>query len=273
VHEVYHHHAHASALFTGHRPEDAQEQWLVATWDGAGYGPDGTLWGGETLLGRPGRWQRFAHLRPYRLPGGEHAAREPWRSALALCLEGNTPWPDAPPGTELLSQAWQRGLNCPTTTSAGRLFDAAAALLGLCHHCSFEGQAAMWLETVAREHGDTLELPLWRNAQGLWQWDWRPLLPLLLDDRRSVGWRSTSFHRSLARSLLAQAREARREYGITTVGLTGGVFQNRLLVELCIQLLEADDFTVRLSQQVPANDAGLAWGQLMEAHAAEEPQT
>ncbi|MGM0595218.1 MAG: carbamoyltransferase HypF [Pseudomonadota bacterium] len=262
---VYHHHAHASALFAEYWPEDEGEQWLVATWDGAGFGPDTTLWGGETLLGRPGHWQRFSRLRPFRLPGGERAAREPWRSALALCLESDTPWPDAPPEAALLSQAWQRGLNCPTTSSAGRLFDAAAALLGVCQQSSFEGQAPMWLEAAAQGPGEAITLPLEQAPQGLWQSDWQPLLPLLLETKQSVARRAFRFHLSLARSLLTLAQKSRSEQGIETVGLTGGVFQNRLLCEMAVSLLEAEGFTVRLPQKLPGNDAGLAWGQLVEA--------
>ena len=133
VTEVFHHHAHASAL---HAEHPVNEDWLVFTWDGVGYGEDGTLWGGEVLWGRPGRWQRVGAIRPFRLPGGE-AGRSPWRSALALHWEIGRDWRDAPEDTLLLREAWKRSLNSPTTTAAGRLFDAASAILSLVTDASF----------------------------------------------------------------------------------------------------------------------------------------
>ncbi len=126
---VFHHHAHAAALAGEH---GCPGPMLVFTWDGVGYGEDGTLWGGEALLGEPAGWRRVAKLRPFRLPGGERAAREPWRCALGVCWEAGEAW-SAGRGEEeaVLRRAWAGGLNAPVTTAAGRLFDAAAALTGL----------------------------------------------------------------------------------------------------------------------------------------------
>ncbi|MEJ2407466.1 MAG: carbamoyltransferase HypF [Candidatus Thiodiazotropha sp.] len=261
---VYHHHAHASALYGEHWPDNA-EPWLVATWDGVGYGPDGTLWGGETLFGTPGNWQRFGRLRPFRLAGSDRAGREPWRSALALCLESGRQWPQAPAESELLEQAWQRGLNSPLTTAAGRLFDAASALLGLGHTSSFEGQGPMALEAVAGASDDYIGLPLQRLESSCWQNDWEPLLDLLLDQRKEVAERAAMFHNSLARCLLAQALKAREVHAISTVGLNGGVFQNRRLTEQATALLQQAGFEVQLAQHLPCNDGGLAWGQIIDA--------
>ncbi|MDP2980178.1 MAG: carbamoyltransferase HypF, partial [Thiobacillus sp.] len=138
--EVWHHHAHASAL-AWEFPDI--EAWIVFTWDGVGLGEDRTLWGGEAFTGAPGRWQRAASLRPFRLPGGDKAGREPWRAAAALLWESGQVAPFAP---EPLRRAWAQGLNSPASSSAGRLFDAAASLCGACTHASFEGEGPMRLE-------------------------------------------------------------------------------------------------------------------------------
>jgi hydrogenase maturation protein HypF len=128
---VWHHRAHASAL-AAELP--APGCWLVFAWDGVGFGEDGTLWGGEALLGRPGSWRRVCSMRPFRLPGGERAGRELWRSAAALHWECGQSWHDCPDPDDLAYNAWLRQMNCPETSAAGRLFDAAAALIcGLSH--------------------------------------------------------------------------------------------------------------------------------------------
>ena len=261
VHRVYHHHAHAAAACNR---QQAGETCLVFTWDGVGYGEDGTLWGGEALLGRPGNWQRFATLRPFYLPGGERAGREPWRSAAAVCWETGKDWPQRPEVPSLLRQAWQRRLNTPQTTSAGRLFDAAAALTGLCAEASFEGQGPMLLEAVSQGNGIPVELPLSRDEAGLLMADWEPLLDILMNEIRPVADRSTIFHASMAETILQQARQARTAHGVSEIGLSGGVFQNRVLTELAVALLENDGFSVTLPETVPVNDAGISFGQVIE---------
>jgi len=257
---ILHHHAHASAC---HAAAGAQP-WLVFTWDGVGYGADGSLWGGEALLGRPGNWHRFASLRPFYLPGGERAARELWRSAAALCWETGREWQQLPVDAALLQQAWRQRLNTPQTTAAGRLFDAAAALTGVCLEASFEGQGPMQLEAACSGTAEANALPLTQQASGLWTSDWEPLLPVLLDTDRSIGERATCFHASLAAALLQQARQARAEHGITRIGLAGGVFQNRVLTEQAMALLGQDGFEVTLPDGIPVNDAGLCFGQIIE---------
>jgi hydrogenase maturation protein HypF len=258
---VFHHHAHAAAV-AGEYPEI--ERWLVFAWDGVGYGEDGTLWGGEALLGQPGSWQRVASFRPFRLPGGEKAGREPWRSAAALCWETGTEWHACPENTELLYAAWQKRMNAPQTSAVGRLFDAAAALTGLNHKSSFEGQGPMLLEAAATE-GEALALPLVRAAAGRWETDWSPLPPMLMDEARTVGERAAAFHASLAGALLTQAENVRAERGAFAVGLTGGVFQNRRLAEAALRLLADAGFEVMWGENIPANDAGISFGQVIEA--------
>jgi hydrogenase maturation protein HypF len=262
---VLHHYAHASAL-AGEHPDVAN--WLVFAWDGVGYGADGTLWGGETLLGAPGRWQRAGSLRPFYLPGGEKAGREPWRSALSLCWEAGVEWKQCPEDPMLAHHAWRRRLNCPQTTSAGRLFDAAAALTGLHYRSSYEGQGPMLLEAACTEDGaHAIPLPLSRNRQNLWETDWAPLLPFLMNQKLTVTERADGFHASLVRALVAQANALREEHGELAVGLGGGVFQNRVLTERAFAALRENGFDVRLMHQVPCNDAGISYGQIIEAGA------
>lgn len=257
--EIWHHHAHASALAWEF---PAVAEWIVFAWDGVGLGEDQTLWGGEAFTGAPGRWQRTASMRPFRLPGGDKASREPWRAAAALLWETNQAAPFAP---EPLHQAWSARLNSPASSAVGRLFDAAAALCGVCTHASFEGEGPMRLEaTAADAAGQAIELPLDRDPAGIWRSDWAPLLPMLTDTTRPVAERAASFHLSLAQALVDQAQQLREQTGIQSVGLSGGVFQNRLLVEAAIDRLMAAGFAVHLPQRLPVNDAGLSFGQVIE---------
>jgi hydrogenase maturation protein HypF len=264
---VWHHHAHAAAVageFACKAPL------LCFAWDGVGLGPDGTLWGGEALCGQPGAWKRMATFRPFRLPGGERAAREPWRTALALCWESGHACPDdLDLGGPLLRQAFDAGLNAPATTAVGRLFDAAAALLGLCRSVSYEGEAPMRLEALCEQDAAALPLPLGRDATGILRSDWAPLVPMLLDARRTKAARAAAFHASLAQALCDQALAVRERTGVASVGLAGGVFQNRILTELVQRRLTAAEFEVLIPQQLPVNDAAISYGQLVEATAAQ----
>ncbi|MDO9008785.1 MAG: carbamoyltransferase HypF, partial [Thiobacillus sp.] len=183
--EIWHHHAHASAL--AWEFPDVKE-WLVFAWDGVGLGEDGTMWGGEAFTGTPGRWQHAASIRPFRLPGGDKAGREPWRAAAALLWEMGQAAPFAP---EPLHEAWSTRLNSPTSSSVGRLFDAAASLCGICTHASFEGEGPMRLEAMATHaDGEVISLPLERDVLSLWRTDWSPLLPMLGDEARPVAERA-----------------------------------------------------------------------------------
>lgn len=263
---VWHHHAHASAL-AGEFPEESR--WLVFTWDGVGLGEDNTLWGGEALYGGPGDWHRVASMRPFHLPGGDKAGREPWRSAAALCWETGQAW-DGLPGDNaaLLRQAWEQRLNSPATSAVGRLFDAAAALTGLVQDASFEGQGPMQLEARAIPAQTPIDLPLASDDAGILRSDWSPLLPLLLDREQPLARRAGIFHASMAAALVAQASAVRRDRGEFAVGLGGGVFQNRLLAERCLDELHAAGFLrAYLPVDVPCNDAGLSFGQVIEAGA------
>ena len=266
-HHVFHHAAHASAL---HGEVGRDGDMLVFTWDGLGLGEDGTLWGGEALLGRPGQWRRVASFAPQKLIGGNRASRDPWRCALAACLAAGIDWPVERPEFELASAAWRQDLNCPPSSSVGRLFDAAAALTGVAMVQAHEGEAAMRLEAMASGPGSVIPLPLAQDGDVL-RCDWRPLLPMLLDEALPPAERSASFHASLAAALLSQAKAMRQLHRVSTVGLAGGVFQNRRLVDMAMAMLASSGFEVVMPQRLPVNDAAISFGQIVEAQARGTP--
>jgi hydrogenase maturation protein HypF len=262
---IWHHHAHAAAV-VGECAVAAPM--LCFTWDGVGLGPDLRLWGGEGLFGEPGRWRHVASWRPFRQPGGERAAREPWRSALALCWETGIAWDEGwRRGGELLRRAADLEINAPVTTAVGRLFDAAAALLGLCYVTSYEGEAAMRLEAVCTTPQAPVPLPLSRDAAGVYRTDWTPLVGMLVDTGQPAWVRAGRFHASLAQALVDQAEAIRADTGVKHIGLSGGVFQNQRLTESALRLLAARDFEVHLPHRLPPNDAAISFGQLIEAAA------
>lgn len=293
---VQHHHAHLLACLAEHGLP------LPATgvaWDGAGFGPDGLLWGGEALRLEPPRagaalgFTHLARLRPFPLPGGERALREPRRAALGLLVAafGADSQAHTPPATraafgegeqQLLERLLLTDLKTPLCTSMGRLFDALASLLGLVQRCSFEGQGALRLQAAAQAALDAPEPQGWpayrlpiglpigaaapaASASGIsspWELDWQPLLVALLDDLargRPVPSIALAFHRALAAVLveLAQRLQLRR------LLLSGGCFQNRLLLELAVAALAAAGVEAVWPQRVPCNDGGLALGQLL----------
>lgn len=266
---IWHHHAHAAALAGEFGLGNAAI--LIFAWDGVGLGPDGTLWGGEALLGRPGAWRRVARLRTFRLQGGDAAGREPWRSATSLCwAEGVSPPVEVLPDADaaMAFAAWQRGLNCHVTSAAGRIFDAAAALLGLCRVTSFEGQGPALLEALADSDDMSAAasdpLPLREAPDGVIEADWAAALPALLDPTVPGPSRAASFHSTLAETALAIAEVVRRRHGVATVGLAGGVFQNRRLTEQIMRSLRAAGFEAFLGAAIACNDAGLSFGQVIE---------
>jgi len=165
---------------------------------------------------------------------------------------------------QLLKQAWEQRLNCPQTTAVGRLFDAATALIGVLSVASFEGQGPMWLEAQCQVSDTVINLPLQKNAAGVWQTDWAPLLNFLVNKQLSVAERATGFHNSLAQALVAQALQISAERFVGQVGLSGGVFQNRRLTEQVLKLLSQAGFTVYVPQQLPCNDAAISFGQVIE---------
>lgn len=247
VMQVQHHHAHAAscALENG-----LSGPYLGVSWDGTGLGLDGAIWGGEFFFIENGRYERVAHLRPFRLPGGEAAIREGWRAAAALLWEtgaGETV------SNAVVRRMLERGVNTPLTTSVGRLFDAVASLAGVAQKSRFEGQAAMLLERSIG--GAALE-----DAYPLPEGDWAPLIDAVRRDAAAgvpAGTIAARFHNALAHWILAVAVRT----GARDVTLSGGVFQNGYLVEKAAALLEARGFRVHTHQRVPPNDGGIALGQ------------
>jgi hydrogenase maturation protein HypF len=189
---------------------------------------------------------------------------------VALAWEIGLDW--TPPATEvvLARAAWRQRLNCPATSSVGRLFDAAAAFLQLVQRAHYEGDGPMALEALASTDPcvkDAIDLPLLRRSDGVWLADWEPLVMSLLDSRRSSGSRAAGFQASLALTLVRQAIALREEHGEFAVGLAGGVFQNRALSEMALRALEEAGFRAYLPVNLPCNDAGLSFGQLIDAAA------
>ncbi len=276
---IQHHHAHLAACLAENGLTGSV---LGVTWDGTGYGIDGTIWGGEFLLGDAVDFKRVAHLRPFRLPGGDMAIKEPRRVALALLWElygeAMLEQTELAPlrafrahERQLLTKMLNKGLNSPITTSAGRLFDGVAALIGLSQQVSFEGQAAMQLEFIA-DPTVTSAYPIEIKPNEIkpnstaFILDWQPMVEAILADLQSqvdLPIISARFHNALVESIVAVAQII----GEPRVALTGGCFQNRWLVERTAFRLNQAGHEVLLHRQVPPNDGGISLGQVVVAAA------
>jgi hydrogenase maturation protein HypF len=298
VARVQHHHAHVAAC---RADNELDGEVLGVAWDGSGYGPDGSVWGGEFLLSDGGSFRRVACLRRFRLPGGEAAVREPRRAALGAlwAVLGREAFEQrdlaalrafAPEEQRVLAGVLAAGFNSPWTSSAGRLFDAAASLLGLRQLAGFEGQAAMALEFAAEAAGEdggpALRCDVRRfdperdgssgagpaTGSGFdpdWIVDWEPALRGLIAGRRrgraasGLAW---AFHEALARAIADVADRV----GNDRVLLTGGCFQNLLLTEAAARQLRSAGLRPYWHQRVPPNDGGIALGQLAALRAGQE---
>lgn len=291
--EVQHHHAHiasvmAEAIAAGQLTTDARV--LGIAFDGTGAGTDGTIWGGEFLVASLGGFERAAHLRTWALPGGAASVRDARRNAFALLSElGLLEHPGAARLLDSLDEQTrsvtatmiERGINSPRTSSMGRLFDAAAAILGICDKATYEGEPAIELEAAAwraldneiahfpdNNAGYFASGPSWLD--GPYVLDQKALFEALLGgieagapaDRLAL-----DFHVSVARSSARIAREICAREGIDTVALSGGVFMNRLLLQLLTRELKSMGLTVLIPQTVPVNDGCIAYGQAAVASA------
>jgi hydrogenase maturation protein HypF len=278
---VQHHHAHvASCLADNERP--AEERVIGVTLDGTGYGTDGAVWGGEFFEGSLNRgFTRLAHLEYAPLPGGSAAIRQPWRMALAqlISLYGEEDTLKLPlaavqqagqRSVMLIARLVERKLNTPPTSSAGRLFDAVAALTGVpgTERTTYEGQAAVELELAAdglASQGYSFRLR--PNDQG-WIVETGEIIHGVVEDLlagRATGEISSRFHRTMAEVVAAGCEKIRGAGGTTAVAVSGGTFQNMLLLGQVIKLLEGKGFQVFRHRRVPANDGGLALGQAILA--------
>ena len=272
---VQHHLAHVLAVLLENR--QGPDGILGISWDGTGYGEDGTIWGGEFILLDKGRARRFARLSPFALPGGEAAIRDGRRTALSLAHaaeiadlgvlarglglgneEGN------------LIRMIERGINSPLTSSVGRLFDAVGALLGIGGLNRFEGQTPMAVEIAARSCSEkaqplSLELkPLGAGSGAQYELDWRPLVARMANRRSPEATPAAlalGFHEALCQAAVAVARAS----GVDTVALSGGCFQNALLLDRSTRALRAAGFRVLLHRELPPNDGNIAAGQALAA--------
>jgi hydrogenase maturation protein HypF len=272
---VQHHHAHAAAAMAEHNLEGPV---LALAWDGTGYGSDGTVWGGEALRCDGPEFSRAAHLRTFSLPGGDKAMYEPRRSALGLLYEflGDEAgrfadiWFKEAETTAILRML-ERRINCPRTSSMGRLFDAVAALCGLPKITTYEGQAAMALEFAAdKSEPSAYAIPLRHDEKQDLIADWEPMFRVLLADlvrKLPVGIISARFHNALADLALDIASSVK----LNKVVLSGGCFQNALLTERVYNRLHKAGFSVYLHKEVPPGDGGIALGQIFVAALKNNP--
>lgn len=258
---VQHHHAHVAAVLAEHRDEEAA---LGIALDGVGMGADGGAWGGELLVVAGASMRRAGHLAELPLPGGDRAAREPWRMAASVlhCLGRGEQIRSrfaAQPAAQQLQAMIERGLNCPPTSSMGRVFDAAAALLGINEVARFESEAAMRLEAQA-EQGRAAAEPLWEvHANGTL--DLLPLLARLADWNGETARGAALFHATLAHAVVDWALDACRRERLATVALAGGCFLNRLLRTEVGALLSRAGLRVLHPQRMPPNDGAISLGQ------------
>lgn len=271
---VQHHHAHIAACMAEHGLRGERPVIGVAL-DGTGYGGDGAMWGGEFLVADYAGYTRPYHLHAVLLPGGDTAVRQPWRTALAWLKQAGISWDeDVPPvhyavsshplTVDVLQRQLQTGLNAPRTSSMGRLFDAVAALTGVRQVVNYEGQAAIELEALVDET-ETAAYPFSLEKGVV---DPAPMLAAIVDDLRGrvqTAVIAARFHNTVVHMVMIVCGRMRAETGLKEVALSGGVWQNRTLLQRTIPSLQQKGFTVYWHQTVPANDGGLALGQAVIA--------
>lgn len=264
---VQHHHAHLAACLTENEMAP-DEPAIGLIFDGTGYGDDGAIWGGEVLLGDVEGVQRAFHLNYIPLPGGDASIRHPWRTALSWLHASGVEWEDDLPSLSairdrraaLLKQQIEAGVNCPPTSSMGRLFDAVASIIGLRHSVTYEAQAAIELEaTIDPEEAGVYNFALEGGIM-----DARPLIRDLVTDLRggaTPGRMAARFHNTLAAISTEVCDLLRRQSNLETVALSGGVWQNYALLSRVVSALRAIGFHVLVHRRAPANDGGISLGQ------------
>lgn len=262
---VQHHHAHIASVLAEHGEMDKV---IGVAFDGTGYGDDACIWGGEFLFADCKSYERFGHFSYLPLPGGEKAAREPWRQALWVLylLYGDDlaeHQPEfvhtLPKNWQLLVQATKAGLNAPLSSSAGRLFDTAGSLLGIRNINHYEGQSAIELERLAAGTlGDVLPYEITEKNEI----DFLPVFRALVENQtqRTRAELAMSFHETMAAAIVEMVQRMSRITGIKKVALSGGVFQNKTLLD-CVAARLPDEYSMLLNRKVPPNDGGLSLGQ------------
>jgi hydrogenase maturation protein HypF len=272
--EVQHHHAHIVSCMAEHKLDGAV---IGLAFDGTGYGTDGTIWGGEVLVAEAKQFERVAHLAEVPMPGSSAAIKEPWRMALSYLratFGENLPELDLPllkqiepQKINIIVQMMEKGVNCPQTSSLGRLFDAVAAIIGIRQRVNFEGQAAMELEMLAQDSSEAIYDIQWTSQAPIKILP-QPIIRGVVQDIQngmSPADISIKFHQTLIVLFGEICGTVRRDHDLNRVVLSGGCFQNSLLLKGLIGQLEAQQFEVFAHQQVPANDGGIALGQALVA--------
>jgi hydrogenase maturation protein HypF len=266
--QVQHHHAHVASCMAEHQLD---EKVLGVAFDGTGYGEDGKIWGGEFLVSDLGGYNRYAHFSYVPMPGGDKAVQQPWRMALAYLyqtfgekvLQYNLAFLKTlqPEDLKMILSMIKKGINSPLSSSAGRLFDAVSALLNLCTESRFDAEAPMKLESVVDPQiEDEYDFEM-RQDQIIFN----PAFRQIIEDMQmkdSTGMIAAKFHNTMARVVTYIAQRVRDEKGINKVVLSGGTFQNKYLSETTARWLWGLDFEVYQNKLVPANDGGIALGQL-----------
>lgn len=259
---VQHHHAHIAAICAEHR---ITEEVLGLALDGVGLGTDGMPWGGELLRVDGASFERLGHLASLAMPGGDRAAREPWRMAAAVLFQLGRGGQIAPrfadqAGAKTVAEMLQRGLNCPTTSSMGRLFDAAAGLLGVSEIQSFEAQAAIQLQQLAQHHGMIAPLAEGYRIAANSVLDFSPLLAALTDSH-DASYGAALFHATLAAGLAEWVERAASRLDIARIALGGGCFHNEILLRTLSDRLATPELQVLTAQQMQPNDSAISLGQ------------
>jgi hydrogenase maturation protein HypF len=248
------------------------------SFDGTGYGTDGAIWGGEALLASYADFERFAHLEYLPLPGGDAATRSPWRIAAGYAHTLGIEVDNLPflqnidrQALRILKQQIDKKLNAPLTSSMGRLFDAVASFIGIRNEVTYEAQAAIEMEVIAKPFVSIAKPYPYRLEEtndGV-QIRLKELLSAIVEDVRaneSVGMIGARFHRTIAEIAVEICRQAREIANLNEVALSGGVWQNQILLDLVRDGLRQNGFVVYFHQQVPSNDGGLALGQAVIAN-------
>lgn len=263
---IQHHHAHVAALLA-EQETSGDAPVIAAVFDGTGLGDDRALWGGEFFLASFDGYRRLGHLRPLALPGGAAAIRSPWRLALAALVDAEAPLAALPSeparAVEALTERLRRGDAFPRSSGAGRWFDAAAALLGVRHQVSYDGQAPSELESLASS-APVDAYPVDIQSGAPFQIDLRPTIRALAADIASgapPALSSARFHETMARAVETGCQLVRASTGASTVALAGGCFQNRLFLQRATERLESSGLRALTAKEIPQNDGGLSLGQ------------
>lgn len=257
--QVQHHHAHMVSCMADN---DLEGSCIGLIWDGTGYGTDGTVWGGECLVGGAEGFERLGSMRPIPLPGGDLCTKQIGRVAHALLWEAGL----TPVGNPILTRQLEANLNCPRSSGMGRLYDGVYALLSGRNTVTYEGQGAILLEAMAEPAEDILPMEFYEE-NGVLRFDWRPLISALTERKLSAARAASAFMNTLAETGIQQCRRARERSGLNRVVLSGGVFQNMYLLPRLMDGLSAHGFEVYHHSRVSANDEGIALGQLVIADA------